>query len=225
MEKSWLTDADHTILDQFFLLQNVSPTLIATILADTRCRSAVYEKGQALSAPGYVDNCLGLILSGRIEVRQQAAERDLILRFLGTGDVFGAAAVFAKESVHVTHLTALVKTRVLCFPQNLLSELMRQDFAAAENYMAFLTGRIQFLNHRIQSLISGSAEQLLRNFLVRESAGADMVILDSSISDLARRLNISRASLYRAFDALEQGGHIKKTGKKIAILNWNGLQL
>jgi len=225
METSWLTDADRIVLSGFFLLQNVSPPLVDTTLADVRCRSAVYGKGQPLSAPGQSDDCLGLILSGRVEVRQQAAERDLILRFLDPGDVFGAAVVFAKESAHVTQLTTLAKTRVVLFSQDLLSELMRRDFTAAENYMAFLTGRIQFLNRRIQSLISGSAEQLLRNFLVRESAGAHMVILDSSLSDLAQRLNISRASLYRAFDALEQGGYIQKTGKKIAILNWDGLQL
>jgi len=212
-------------LDGFFLLQNISPALVDAILADERCRSAVYEKGQSLHAAGQFDNCLGLVLSGRVEVRQQAAERDLILRFLEAGDVFGAAAVFAKNPVYVTCLTALIKTRAILFPQDLLSELMGREFAAAENYMAFLTGRIQFLNHRIQSLLSGSAEQVLRNFLIRESAGGDVVILDSSISDLARRLNISRASLYRAFDVLEQGGCIQKTGKTITILDWDGLQL
>jgi len=225
MEKSWLTDTDCVILDGFFLLQGISPALVDTILADDRCQSAVYEKGQSLHASGQLDNCLVLVLSGRIEVRQQTAERDLILRFLGPGEPFGAATVFAENPAYVTQLLALTKTRVLLFPRALLSELMERDFTAAENYMVFLTGRIQFLNGRIQSLISGSAEQLLRDFLVRESAGGNVVILDSSISDLARQLNISRASLYRAFDALEQGGYIEKTGKKIAILNWDGLQL
>jgi len=225
MDKSWLTDTDQAVLDGFFLLDGISPIRVDKILSDTRCHGAVYERGQVLYDPNSFDHCLGLILSGRVEVRQQTADRALILRFLGPGDVFGPAVVFAKEADYTTKLTALALTRVLFFPQSLLRELMEQDFTAAENYMAFLAGRIQFLNHRIQSLISGSAEQLLCGFLAKESGGGDVVILDSSISDLARRLNISRASLYRAFDALEKDGRIKKTGKTIAILDWDGLQL
>ena len=37
--------------------------------------------------------------------------------------------------------------------------------------------------------------------------------------ELARRLDVSRASLYRAFDALERTGAIRRTGKRIEVLS------
>ena len=37
--------------------------------------------------------------------------------------------------------------------------------------------------------------------------------------ELARRLDVSRASLYRAFDTLERAGAIRRTGKRIEVLS------
>ena len=43
-------------------------------------------------------------------------------------------------------------------------------------------------------------------------------------ADLARRLGISRASLYRAFEELEHGGLIFRQGKTITIPNLSALE-
>ena len=98
-----------------------------------------------------------------------------------------------------------------------LQELMQADFTAAENYMAFLTGRIQFLNQQIASFTLGDAAAQLMAFLKREAGGAEHLTLDCSISLLARRLNLSRASLYRAFETLEKQGMIQKQGRRILL--------
>lgn len=44
------------------------------------------------------------------------------------------------------------------------------------------------------------------------------------VSDLAKRLHISRASLYRAFDALEEAGAAVKRGRTIWIVNLKALE-
>ena len=217
MEHTWLTLADRAVLEGFFLFQDLSPALIEKTLADQRCWGAVYSCGQVIFDPDRFDACLGLILSGKVEASPKTG--GLILRFHRQGDVFGAAAVFSKGEPYVARLTALTQTRVLFFRQDLLRALMEQEFTAAENYMAFLVGRVQFLNHRIQSLTLGSAERLVLDFLEKEAEDTGFVNLDFSLSALARRLNISRASLYRAFDALEERGLIEKTGKAIQMSN------
>ena len=219
MEHTWLTLADRTLLEQFFLFSGLPPALKEKTLADQRCWGAVYSRGQVIYDPHHFDPCLGLILSGRVEASPGTGETDLILRFHGKGDVFGAAAVFGNQGPYVARLRALSQTRTLFFRQDLLRELMAEHFVAAENYMAFLVGRIQFLNQRIQSLAAGSAETLVLDFLEKEAGDTGFVILDSSISALARRLNISRASLYRAFDALKERGLIEKKGKTIQMSN------
>ena len=216
MEQTWLTLADRDVLERFFLFAGLSPALKEKTLADARCRAVAYSRGQVICDPERFDASLGLILSGRVEVSPGGGESDLILRFHQKGDVFGAAAVFGKDARYVTRLKALQSTKALLFSQDLLQELMEEDFTAAENYMRFLVGRIQFLNQRIASLAAGNAEALLLAFLEKEARGG-LVILDSSISAFARRLNISRASLYRAFEALKEQGLIEKTGKTIRM--------
>ena len=216
MEQTWRTLADREVLHRFFLFAGLSPALREKTLADARCRAVAYDRGQVIYAPERFDASLGLILSGRVEVSPGAGEGDLILRFHQKGDVFGAAAVFGQEERYVTRLRVLQPTKALLFSQDLLQELMEEDFTAAENYMRFLVGRIQFLNQRIASLAAGNAEALVLAFLEKEARDG-LVILDSSISAFARRLNISRASLYRAFEALEERGLIEKTGKTIRM--------
>jgi len=194
------------------------------VLTDPRCKSHTYTKGQVIFDPDRFDRALGLILSGKIEASQHIADRGLTLRLLQTGDVFGAAVLFIEADTYPTKLTALIKTRVLFFEESLIRDLLAKDPRAAENYIAFLTRRVQFLNQRIHSLIAGSAEALLGAFLLSETGGDGKLTLDTSLSALSRRLGISRASLYRAFDSLETRGYIQKSGKTITIQNHNGLQ-
>ena len=53
--------------------------------------------------------------------------------------------------------------------------------------------------------------------LVSDRDVDNITVFACSATDLARRLSLSRASLYRAFDVLEEGGLITRTGKTITI--------
>jgi len=190
-----------------------------TILNDRRLRYETYERGQLIYDPHRFDRALGLVLSGQIEVRQGGTPRPLLLRYHRTGDVFGAAALFSETPHYASELEALIKTRVLFFPQEVLTEYMTKDFRIAENYLSFLTGRIQFLTARLSTLLAGSAEAQLMEFLTEQADENGLVILDTGISSLARRLGISRASLYRAFTSLENQSMLKKTNRTIELQN------
>ena len=75
------------------------------------------------------------------------------------------------------------------------------------NYLTYLTGRIRFLNARLGSLAVGDTEgRVVRYLLSSLSYGA----VECSASGLARQLGISRASVYRAFQDLEQAGLIRR---------------
>ena len=85
------------------------------------------------------------------------------------------------------------------------------------SYIAFLSQRIRFLNRKIDSFTAPSArEALLRHLLEIHRDGAAEIT--GGYSQLARTLNIGRASLYRALDALEAEGCIRRDGKCITIL-------
>jgi CRP-like cAMP-binding protein len=165
------------------------------------------------------------VLSGSIAVTKPNGSR-YAMASLGRGSLFGSANLFDNDSDVVTVLTALTDCRVVFFPRELLETLMREVNDIALNYIRFLTSRVRFLNEKIQGLVSVNAEAALKHYLIHnaETFGDKRIVrLRGSISSLAEKLNIGRASLYRAFEALRRSGSITKNGREIEIIALDGL--
>lgn len=104
--------------------------------------------------------------------------------------------------------------------------LMSEFPKVAANCMAFFCGRIAFLNRKIHTLSRATAEQKLADFLLSEFGveGEKATVRIKSCVELAVRLNLSRASLYRALGTLEQSGMILRSGKLIELMDVPALQ-
>ena len=59
---------------------------------------------------------------------------------------------------------------------------------------------------------------------VADDQDGETAELDCSITDLACRLGVSRASLYRALDGLEAAGSIARKGRRVRIVDQTALQ-
>jgi len=223
MEQSQFTPADQKIISTCFLFQHISAPLVKQILDDPRLLLKTYEKGEVIFDCTRFHRALGLVLSGKVESCPDAQHPTLILRHHHPGDVFGLAAMFGESPTYIARLEARTKTRVLFFPQTLLAEYMAAHFQLAENYITFLSSRVRFLTNRLTALSAGKAEAQLLNFLTTQADEHGIVTLDTPIATLARRLNLSRASLYRAFESLENKSILKKSGKSLKIINMRSL--
>ncbi len=183
-------------------------------LNDPRCIPAVYPRRAAIYTPRQFQRCLGLLLSGTVQVNKGV----LIVSVLGPGALFGAAALFGKAEDYASTLTARSPCRVLLFPQALVEERLAACPAAARSYIAYLSDRIRFLTGKIDGLTAGSAGRKLAQYLLAQPEGGP-VELDCPATVLAKRLHVSRASLYRAFDALTAAGAVERTGRTIRLLD------
>lgn len=139
---------------------------------------------------------------------------ELVVSTLGPGELFGAAALFHDRPDYETTLTALSPCSAAFFPQEQVAELLRDTPGAAANYIRYLSGRIHFLSRKIEGLTAPGAAGKLARCLLAEGG-----VLSCTATELARRLDVSRASLYRAFDTLERAGAIRRTGKRIEVLS------
>lgn len=173
------------------------------------------DKGQAVYEPKRFRRCLGVVLRGQVEVRREA----LLMSTLGAGDVFGAAALFTEDGDYPTTLTALTPCQALLIPQESVRRLLRECPPFAEDYAAYLSGRIQFLSARLEAVSNPSAQGKLARYLL--GCGTDALTL--SATQLCQRLGVGRATLYRAFEALEGAGAITREGKTIRILHREAL--
>ena len=194
---------------------------IAKVLWNDVQKSATFiaaTKGETIYDRHRFRRCLGLVLSGSIQVRKET----LLVSVLSEGDVFGAAALFHQRDDYPTTLTAVSDCELLLIPQETIRHLLRESPDFAEDYVLYLSERIQFLSSRLDALSAGSTEGKLAQYLLSSADESDTVTL--SATQLSARIGVGRASLYRAFEALERANAIVRNGKTIRILCRNKLQ-
>lgn len=227
MLETFFGPEDYSTIRESFLFRETEESFIKDVLSDELCEGAEYGKGDVIYSERDFRRSLGLILKGQVQVTKKIeGKREYIMNIISAPGLFGAAAVFNEESSYVTRITAVQDTRIVFFPQKLLERIIEENGTAARNYIVFLSDRIQFLNRKIQSLVTSSAGQAVARYLINNMRcyGEEYVADDiKSFSSLAKMLNIGRASLYRSLDMFESKGLIKKEGKKIVIIDPCGL--
>ena len=192
---------------------------VAAALAHPDCTVHHFDSGQTLYRPHQFARCLGVLLSGGIRVTRDA----LAISVLAPGDLFGAAALFNDREDYATTLTACAPCRVILLTQELVSRLMDENPRVRDNYIRYLSGRIRFLSGKIRALSANSTEGKLKQYLLT-TLHPGQTRLACPASELAHRLGISRASLYRVFDTLESQGLIRREGRSILVPDLKALE-
>ena len=202
------------------LFRGSPPSVLTRILAVSDCTAADYEKNDVVYDKTNFSRSLGIVLDGRLRVtKENADKRPIVMSTLQRGALFGAAALFNSEPEYATKITAIERSRVLFLPQRLIKRMIEREPDIAENYIRYLSERILFLNRKIYFLTAGTAEQRLAGFLLDNLAVGEYSEMPMPMHRLADALNMSRASLYRAFDELTQSGAVSKQGKLVCINN------
>lgn len=200
------------------LLGSCSPQLLEEILSSPLCEWPVYRAGTVVYDPHHFRRCLGVLLEGELEVTKGS----LTVSALEPGELFGAAALYSDRAEFATTITAKKDSRCLLLPQALVDSLIARDPGFRDRYLRYLTGRILFLSSRLQSLSQPSAEGRLARYLLANLTEEGRVTCPAT--QLAKRLGLSRATLYRAFEVLEDSGLILRDKKTITIPDPSALE-
>ena len=210
------TQAERWALERCPLLARVAAERVDCLLEQPGAEIAAFPAGEAVYTPDHFQRRLGVLLSGELQVTKGS----LNVSVLQPGDLFGAAALYC-DGAFSTTITARKDSRCLLLEQELVDTLLAEDSAIRAIYLGYLTGRIRFLSGRLQSLAQPGAEGKLARYLLANGGEGQ---LTCPATDLAKRLGISRASLYRAFEAMEQAGLITRKGKTILIHDPSALE-
>ena len=169
-----------------------------------------------------------IVLSGSVRIYSGGeGETAMLLNVVGAGQPFDIASLACGDGNPVmSEVTAAGKCRVALIGAISPTRLTERYPKVAVNVMEFFCGRIAFLNRRIHTLSRGTAERRLADWLLGEFStdGGNPEVTVRSCSELAVRMNLSRASLYRALGILEQSGCISRSGKRIELLDVAALQ-
>ncbi len=208
-----LTQKEISLLAHSPLFQGVEEEVLLH-LAELEGASLVRFEPGVVYSPQHFRRSLAVVLSGQLQVTKGA----LAVSVLGPGDLFGAAALYSDEPEFAATVTARRPSRCLMLEQPLVDRLLAEHSQIRENYLRYLTGRIRFLSGRLQTLAQPGVEGKLARYLLANGGSS------CPATELCQRLGVSRASLYRAFSALEDSGLITRKGKTITVVDPVGLE-
>lgn len=214
--------SDIKILQSCFLFRGESEANLTQFLSSEYCENMSFAKGDTVFGEDESRDCLGLLLSGRATAICADGTRSALKSFTA-GELFGAASVFCESSsLPFSKIKAASACRVLFITREGVERLIYSDPARAVEYIRFLCGRVEFLNRRISTFTSKEATERLAKHILENAE--DGLCKNINFSALAKTLDISRASLYRARSDLINSGAIRIDGKNIIIVERNALK-
>ncbi len=207
-----LTPAQLDRLRQCFLFQALPPEALPALTQDLTAESC--PPGEVIYSPARFRKAMGVVLEGRLSVLKG---QGLLLKVLGPGQCFGAAALFCPAEDYVTTIQAKTAATLVFLPDHWLVALFEAHPQAAVAYITFLSQRVRFLNRKIDRFTAPSVRETVLGHLLAVSRDG-VAVVEGGYSGMARALNIGRASLYRALDSLEEEGRIRREGRRVLIL-------
>ena len=159
-----------TIADSI-LFKNINDVIIRFAMQNKDAQWCEYEKGEIIYSKNMFKRSVALVVEGKVAVRKEVSEgKKMILANYGPSEMFGGTALFQPTDSFVAEVQAEQKCVIFFLSQELLQDLFRTDILIAENYIRFLTQSLIFLSNKIDSFISGSAEERLAKFLLENIA-------------------------------------------------------
>lgn len=175
-----------------------------------------FNKGDTIYSADKFEKALGYIIKGKASA---ATDNDgFFMKTFSKDSVFGAAAVFGNNDTYVSHIVANTDTEVLFINELTLKKIFENYPETSINYINFLSDKIRFLNRKLSMISCTSAEDVVYKYLIDNMPDSKIVKIPVSFTLLAKMLGLSRATLYRGFDALEQKGKIKREKNIIKVI-------
>jgi CRP/FNR family transcriptional regulator, nitrogen oxide reductase regulator len=165
-----------------------------------------------------------VLTAGRLKVTQVTAEgQQVVVRFIGPGEMFGCVAVFGGRCYPGT-ATAVEECRMIGFTKATMQHLMERHPRLAINTMGTIGGRLQETQARLRELSTERVERRIAHALIRlaEQAGrpvASGIVFDFAISrqDVAEMSGTTLHTVSRTLSAWEAQGIVEGGRQKITI--------
>lgn len=179
-------------------------------LVESYVRIASFEKNDTVF--GSENSEIGILIKGSVQVEKKG----LVISRLFENDIFGTVTLYNDNKEFVNTIKALCDCTVIFISRSGVEFLIENSADFSKEYIKYLSKRIYFLNKRIDSFGESSTKDKLFTFIKCNAKNGEY-LLASGITTLSKVLNISRASIYRAFDELEAEGKIIRDNKSVKI--------
>ncbi|MBQ8738088.1 MAG: Crp/Fnr family transcriptional regulator [Clostridia bacterium] len=201
------------ILSNTFLFKGISKSDIESCCSFEGYEVIKYSKNDIMLC-AKSQKRIGIIIEGRATII--SGDDGVIIKKLSSNDIYGVAILF-DEPEYLTKVIATSTCTVLTISREFVQKCIEYNHKIALNYIEYLANKISFLNNKISAYTAKSAENKLYSYLLQLPRNENVITLKTDFSAIAKMIGIGRASLYRAFDKLEESGLIVKNKKEIIL--------
>ncbi|WP_271813970.1 Crp/Fnr family transcriptional regulator [Clostridium beijerinckii] len=211
--------------NEFF--QDLSVEEIRDLISNIGYNLRSYKKGEIIANEEDECNSLGFVLEGIVEIQRiYLSGKQIILKRLSNGDVFGEALVFSKKSEYPSTVIAFSECNILYISRADILKLCTSDERVLGNFMSSLSNKIFMLNSKIKSIAFKSIKHKVINYILEQakSQKSEIVKLKENKEEIASSLGIPRPSLSRELMNLRDLNYIEFDRNIIKILNIEELE-
>lgn len=187
-----------------------------------------YGRGETIFFEGDPGDGFYMVGKGRVKIfKTSLAGKEQILHIFGTGEPFGEVPVF-HGNPFPANATALEKTSLIFFPREDFVRLVHAIPSLALNMLAVLSMRLRRFTTQIENLSLKEVPARLAGYLLylaEEQKDESQVELEISKGQLASLLGTIPETLSRIFARMSDEGLIQVDGKRIRLLDREGLKL
>jgi len=186
------------------------------------------KKGEQIITEGAPVNGVYFVLSGNVKVHKKWGDKELVLRFANAGKIFGHRGIGSNSSVYPISATALEETTLCFIDLEFFIATLKVNHDLAFNLMMFYADELQDSEKRMRNLALMSVKSRLAValFNLREQFGLDendCINVDISRQDLAAYSGATYETVFRTMNEIVQENLITLKGKRICIVNEEGL--
>lgn len=186
-----------------------------------------YRKGEIIANEEDECTSLGFVLDGAVEIQRiYLSGKQIILKRLSNGDVFGEALVFSKKSNYPSTVMAFSECNILYINRSDILKLCTMDERVLGNFMSALSNKIFMLNSKIKSIAFKSIKHKVINYILEQAKlqRSKTIKLKESKEEISAAMGIPRPSLSRELMNLRDLNYIEFDRNIITILNIEELE-
>ena len=201
-------------------------------------------KGEVVANEGDDCNALGLVISGQLALQKYSRSGDFVtLDLLSPGDVYGEDLIMGSHTTYPLTIEAVSNAKIVTLTRDILVPLIDSNPRIMNNFVRFLSDKVQNQNRRITILSQRNLRQKISTYLLdlheqqrleeeAENHGAPKKVYISTPSVelpvskevAARLLAMPRPSFSRELVRMEKDGLIRVSGRVIWLTNVAGLE-
>jgi CRP-like cAMP-binding protein len=187
-----------------------------------------FKKGELIFKEGDQVQGIYFVCSGKIKVHKRwGAEKELILRFAGKGDVVGHRGL-GQNNLYPISATALEPVNLCFIGLDFFRTTLKVNQEFGYELLLFLADELQESERKMRNLahmqVKGRIAQAL--LVLREKFGLTpegFIDIALSRQDLASFAGTTYETVFRILNELVQDGNIRAEGKNITLLSEKGL--